>query len=49
MAPELFTGTGHDFKVDIWAFGVIAFQLYSGNLLPFRPTDDEEDDPDFDI
>ena len=49
MAPELLSNAGHDFKVDIWAFGVIAFQLYSGNLLPFRPTDEEEGDMDFDI
>ena len=32
MAPELYhTNISNDFKVDIWAFGIIAFQLLSGN------------------
>ena len=50
MAPELYTaGAIHDEKVDIWAVGIIAFQLLSGNQLPFRPTEEQEEDPDFDF
>lgn len=34
VAPEIFTDTYYDFKVDCWALGVILFELLS-NDLPF--------------
>ena len=37
MAPEIYKKSPQDGKVDVWAFGVIAFQMFSGNILPFSP------------
>ena len=34
MAPEQFSGVAYDSKVDIWALGIIAFNLVSGSF-PF--------------
>lgn len=36
MAPEILLGTGHDCSVDIWALGVLIFELLTGQL-PFLP------------
>ena len=30
MAPEIIEGNGYDFKVDIWAIGVIAYDMAEG-------------------
>ena len=35
MAPEMLRGTGHGTEVDLWALGVLLFQLLSGKL-PFE-------------
>lgn len=35
QAPEYFCSTVYDEKVDLWAVGVIAYELVSG-LLPFN-------------
>ena len=37
-APELYLEQLHGCEVDVWSFGVIAFQLLSGNQLPFAAT-----------
>ena len=34
MAPEIFEGNGYSFEVDIWAIGIIIYQLILGKL-PF--------------
>ena len=33
-APELFEGGGYDESVDMWAIGIIAYELLSGSV-PF--------------
>jgi serine/threonine protein kinase len=33
-APEMFTGGGYDERVDMWALGVMIFQLVTGST-PF--------------
>jgi serine/threonine protein kinase len=39
LAPEMLTKKHeHDFSVDIWAIGVLAYELSSG-LSPFAPKD----------
>lgn len=35
MAPEMLRGTGHGTEVDLWALGVLLFQVLSGKL-PFE-------------
>jgi serine/threonine protein kinase len=30
LAPELLLGTDHSYSVDIWAFGVVLFELLTG-------------------
>ena len=44
MAPELVQSVdaGHDFKVDIWALGVLCFQLFSNDMLPWLAECDED-------
>ena len=44
MAPELIqnSGAGHDFKVDIWALGVLCFQLFSNDMVPWKSDWDED-------
>ena len=34
-APEMFTGGGYDERVDMWAFGVMIFELVTG-ATPFE-------------
>jgi serine/threonine protein kinase len=34
MAPEIITGKGYSFQVDLWSIGVIAYELFCGKL-PF--------------
>ena len=48
-APELFDqgARNYDEKVDVWAFGIIAFFLLSGGNHPFL-TQEEREDIDFD-
>ena len=42
-APEIEDNALYDSKVDIFAFGVIAFQLFSGNSHPFATQEERED------
>ena len=44
FAPELFKETGHDYMVDWWALGVLAYEIIIGRP-PFGTSDD--DDPRF--
>lgn len=41
MAPEVFYENDYDFKVDIWSFGAIVYQLAFGDV-PFYREDNEE-------
>ncbi len=34
MAPETFSGEGYSFEVDLWALGVLLYELAFG-ILPF--------------
>ena len=47
-APELYLEQCHGCEVDVWSFGVIAFQLLSGNQLPFAATEEQLEDCFFD-
>jgi len=31
LSPELLQGSRYDEKVDLWAIGILAFELYYGN------------------
>ncbi len=46
LAPEMIQGKGHDEKVDIWALGVILFELIH-NKTPFSPIKDFVDKNDY--
>ena len=35
VAPELLTGTGYDFRVDVWNLGIIAYMLLTC-AVPFQ-------------
>jgi len=35
MAPEMIKNEGHDLKADIWALGILCYQLIVGTL-PFK-------------
>jgi serine/threonine protein kinase len=37
IAPEILTGEGHSFQVDIWSFGIIMYALLIGRM-PFETT-----------
>ena len=41
LAPEIINRKGHDTSVDIWALGVLCFELLTGKL-PFNGKDDNE-------
>lgn len=41
MAPELFEGKEHDDKVDVYSFGMILWEMLSGNI-PFKGKKNEE-------
>lgn len=41
MAPEMVLGKEYDFKIDMWALGVLLFELLHGRT-PFEGADDEE-------
>ena len=43
MAPEILRGEKYDFKVDIFAAGVIAIYLFSGGYTAFEYIDEETD------
>ena len=40
MSPEMIKGKGYDFHVDLWALGVILYQLVVGNVPFGHNTDD---------
>lgn len=35
MSPEVLFEQGHDYKVDLWAIGILLFELLHGNT-PFQ-------------
>ena len=37
-APEIFEDSGYDISVDIWEFGIMAYELLTGRL-PFSSSD----------
>ena len=39
MAPEMFEGTRYDSKADVWAFGILLYEMVTGN----RPYNDDDD------
>ena len=41
FAPEIVAQKGYDFAADLWAFGVIAFELYEGST-PFGSGEKDE-------
>ena len=41
MAPEIFDKNGYSFEVDIWALGIIMYNLLTG-LLPFYDEDKDK-------
>ena len=43
VAPEMTSHSGYDYAVDLWAFGVLLFELYEGES-PFGPEDTDETD-----
>lgn len=46
LAPEMINGKGHDEKVDIWALGVILYELLH-NKTPFSPIKEFTDKNDY--
>lgn len=30
LAPEMISGTGHDYAVDLWAIGILAYEILFG-------------------
>ena len=41
FAPEIVTQQGYDYAVDLWAFGVLVYELYEGNS-PFGTSETDE-------
>jgi serine/threonine protein kinase len=41
FAPEIINHQGYDYAADLWAFGVLCFELFE-NFLPFGTMDTEE-------
>ena len=41
LAPEVLTGKGYSFAVDLWSLGVLTYELISG----YFPFGNEKDDP----
>jgi cGMP-dependent protein kinase len=41
MAPEIFTGKGYSYNVDLWSLGIVLYELLSG----FVPFGNDCDDP----
>lgn len=39
MAPEIVRGESYDFRVDIYALGIVMYRLLNKNRLPFLPTE----------
>ena len=46
MAPEVFTGKGYSFQVDMWSLGIMMYEFICGKL-PFGDDDDVEDPMEF--
>ena len=43
LSPECVLGTGYRFEIDLWAFGIIVYEMLVG-YTPFSNDDDEVDD-----
>ena len=41
FAPEIIRQQGYDYSVDLWAFGILLFEMYEG-VGPFGPSDVED-------
>lgn len=41
FAPEIVTQQGYDYSIDIWAYGILLYELYEGGS-PFGTSDTEE-------
>ncbi len=41
MSPEMVQGKPYDYKIDIWALGILLFELISGKA-PFKGNSPEE-------
>jgi protein kinase A len=41
FAPEIVTQQGYDYSVDLWAFGVLMYELYEGTT-PFGTSESDE-------
>ncbi len=41
FAPELISNQGYNYGLDLWAFGVIMYEIYEG-VTPFGNNDSEE-------
>jgi serine/threonine protein kinase len=41
FAPEIVTQQGYDYSVDLWAFGIVVYELFEGQT-PFGTSDTDE-------
>lgn len=41
FAPEIVSQQGYDYSVDLWAMGILAYEVYEGQT-PFGTVDTEE-------
>ena len=41
FAPEMVSQQGYDYSVDLWAFGVLFYEIYEG-IVPFGNIDADE-------
>ena len=41
ISPEMFNRKGHDYRVDVWSIGILAYELTTGNP-PFEANNMKE-------